>query len=190
MEHRLVQRKAWDSVEDGRGQGEFLVLQLKFSGDRLCGGSEGRVQGSPWDVPLGAGERGKQVSAGWQGDLKAVPAEVQQKTASPRLELVAFPQGAHSWSWRIVSDVCWSESLEQVPGHVCPGPHCDGGWCLFLREKEPACISFASIRRMPLWNFNCSLRSEQQLPEMSLSPEWPQEQLILSISLPVVREAL
>ena len=38
------------------------MLQLKFSGDRLCGGSEGRVQGSPWDVPLGAGERGKQVS--------------------------------------------------------------------------------------------------------------------------------
>ena len=71
--------------------------QLELSGDRLCDG--GDRAGQSLGCALGcilAGEQGKQGWAEGQGDLKAVPTEVQQKKKSLALESVAFPQSSHS----------------------------------------------------------------------------------------------
>ena len=58
--------------------------QLELSGDRLCDGGEraGQSLGCALGCIL-AGEQGKQGWAEGQGDLKAVPTEVQQKKKKP-----------------------------------------------------------------------------------------------------------
>ena len=57
-----------------------MVPQLELSGDRFCDGGEraGQSLGCALGCIL-AGEQGKQGWAEGQGDLKAVPTEVQQK---------------------------------------------------------------------------------------------------------------